>query len=101
MFAKIYRPSRNAMQSGQAKTRHWVLEFEPAMAKRPDPLMGWNSTGDTASQVKLKFDEKDQAVSYARKHGIPFRVTEKPEIVRKPKSYAANFSADRKEPWSH
>ena len=71
------------------------------MAKKPDPLMGWNSTSDTASQVKLKFEDKDQAVAYANKHGIPFRVTEKPEAERKRKSYAANFSADRKEPWSH
>jgi hypothetical protein len=101
MFAKIYRPSRTAMQSGQAKTKAWVLEFEPAMAKRPDPLMGWTSSSDTTSQVKLKFDDKEQAVAYARKHGIPFRVTDKPDPVRKPKSYAANFSADRKEPWSH
>jgi hypothetical protein len=101
MFAKIYRPSRNAMQSGQAKTRQWVLEFEPAMAKTPDPLMGWNSSGDMSSQVKLRFDEKEQAVAYANKHGIAFRVTEKPELVRKAKTYAANFSADRKEPWSH
>ena len=101
MFAKIYRPSRTAMQSGQAKSRSWVLEFEPSMAKQPDPLMGWNSTTDTASQVQLKFDGKEQAVAYANKCGIPFRVTEKPEIVRKPKTYASNFSADRKEPWSH
>jgi len=101
MFAKIYRPSRTAMQSGQAKSRSWVLEFEPSMAKQPDPLMGWNSTTDTASQVRLKFDGKEQAVAYANKYGIPFRVTEKPEIVRKPKTYASNFSADRKEPWSH
>ncbi|WP_421791668.1 ETC complex I subunit [Hyphobacterium sp.] len=101
MFAKIYRPSRTAMQSGTAKTRDWVLEFEPAMAKRPDPLMGWNSSGDTNQQVKLKFGSKEQAVAYANRYGIPFRVTEKPEQVRKSKSYAANFSADRKEPWSH
>jgi hypothetical protein len=101
MFAKIYRPSRTAMQSGQAKSRLWVLEFKSSMAKSPDPLMGWNSSADTSTQVKLQFDSKDQAVAYAKKQGIPFRVTEKPVIQRKPKTYAANFSADRKEPWSH
>ena len=101
MFAKIYRPSRTAMQSGQAKTRAWVLEFEPSMAKRPDPLMGWNSSSDMSAQIRLKFDDKEQAVAYANKYGIPFRVTEKPEIRRKPKTYASNFAADRKEPWSH
>ncbi|GJL97556.1 MAG: NADH-ubiquinone oxidoreductase [Hyphobacterium sp.] len=101
MFAKIYRPSRTAMQSGQAKSRLWVLEFKSSMAKSPDPLMGWNSSGDTSTQVRLQFDSKDQAVAYAKKQGIPFRVMDKPATQRKPKTYASNFSADRKEPWSH
>lgn len=101
MFATIYRPSRNAMQSGQAKTRHWVLDFPQGAARRPDPLMGWTSSSDTKAQLKLKFDTKEEAVAYAKKHGIPFRVTEKPETPRKVKSYAANFSSDRREPWSH
>jgi hypothetical protein len=101
MFARIFRPSKTAMQSGKAKTKHWVLEFEPAMAKRPDPLMGWASTGDTRRQVKLNFDSKDEAVAYAKAHGIAFQVFEARETPRKIKSYADNFSATRKEPWSH
>ena len=101
MFAKIYRPSRNAMQSGQAKTRKWLLDFDAQSAKQPDPLMGWSSTTDTTSQVRLKFDTKESAIAYARNHGIAFQVTDKPELVRKEKSYGANFSPDRKEPWSH
>tara|TARA_R110002072_G_scaffold134172_2_gene274837 strand:- start:2282 stop:2587 length:306 start_codon:yes stop_codon:yes gene_type:complete len=101
MFAKIYRPSRNVMQSGRAKTRIWLLDFDARTAKRPDPLMGWTSTDDTNGQVRLKFDTKEEAIAYARKHGIAFQVTEKPEPARRQKSYAENFSPDRKIPWSH
>lgn len=101
MFARIYRPSKTAMQAGRAKSKGWRLEFEPANAKRPDPLMGWASSSDTSRQVKLSFDSKDEAVEYARRHGIAFQVFEARETPRKLKSYANNFSATRKEPWSH
>jgi hypothetical protein len=101
MFARIYRPARNAMQSGRGKTKKWVLEFTPEMARRPDPLMGWTSTGDMRSQIRLKFDSEEAAVAYAKRQGIPFRVVEPHEPRRYVKSYADNFSADRKQPWSH
>ena len=101
MFAKIYKPSKTAMQSGRAKSQDWVLEFEPAMAKRPDPLMGWSSTSDMRRQIHLNFESKDDAVSYAQRHGIAFQVREARETPRKIKSYASNFDANRKEPWSH
>ena len=101
MFARIYRPSKTAMQSGRAKSKSWVLEFEPAKAKRPDPLMGWASTADTTRQVTLSFESRDDAVSYARKHGIAFQVIEARETPRRIKAYADNFASDRKEPWSH
>ncbi|MBU6373273.1 MAG: ETC complex I subunit [Alphaproteobacteria bacterium] len=101
MLAKIYRPSKTAMQSGQAATRRWILEFEPRSAMTPDPLMGWSSSADTTRQVKLTFDTREQAIDYARRHGIPHQVMEPKE--RKPvlKAYGDNFSAKRKEPWSH
>ncbi|MGX6647658.1 ETC complex I subunit [Maricaulaceae bacterium MS644] len=101
MFAKIYRPSKTAMQSGRAKTRQWTLEFEPRAAKRPDPLMGWASTDDTASQVKLSFDTKEEAVNYAKRYGIAFQVVEARETPRRIKTYSDNFSFTRREPWSH
>jgi hypothetical protein len=101
MFARIYRPSKTAMQSGRGQAKHWRLEFEPSRAKRPDPLMGWSSSNDTARQIKLSFDTKEEAVAYARRHGIAFQVFEARETPRKIKVYADNFSADRKEPWSH
>jgi hypothetical protein len=101
MLAKIYRPSKTAMQSGQAATRRWVLEFEPGSAVTPDPLMGWSSSADMTRQVKLAFETREQAIDYARRHGIPHQVAEPKE--RKPvlKGYADNFAANRKEPWSH
>jgi len=101
MFARIYRPSKTAMQSGHARADDWVLAFEPSMARRPDPLMGWSSTGDARSQIRLNFGSRGEAVAYASRYGIPFRVHEARETPRKIKSYAANFATDRKEPWSH
>ncbi|WP_297734371.1 ETC complex I subunit [uncultured Maricaulis sp.] len=101
MFAKIYRPARNAMQSGRGKTKRWVLEFSPEMAKRPDPLMGWTSSSDMRGQIKLTFDSQEDAVAYAKRQGIPFQVVEPHEPKRYAKSYADNFAADRKQPWSH
>ena len=101
MFARIYRPSKTAMQSGRAKSKDWLLEFQPKAAKRPDPLMGWASTSDTTSQVRLSFDTREQAVEYARRHGIPFQIVEARETPRRIKTYSDNFSFSRREPWSH
>ncbi|MCH8834875.1 MAG: ETC complex I subunit [Proteobacteria bacterium] len=89
--ARIYRPAKTAMQSGQANTRKWVLEFEPAAAKTIDPLMGWTGSADTREQVHMKFDSRDEAVAFARKNGFTFRV-EEPKTPRiRPKNYADNF----------
>ncbi|NDC59937.1 MAG: ETC complex I subunit, partial [Alphaproteobacteria bacterium] len=65
MLAKIYRPTKTAMQSGQAAARRWVLEFEPGSGITPDPLMGWSSSSDMSRQVKLFFETRDQAIDYA------------------------------------
>ena len=89
------------MQSGRAKSKVWLLEFTPEMAKRPDPLMGWTSSSDMRSQIRLTFESQEEAVAYAKRQGIPFQVTEPQERKRYVKSYADNFSADRKQPWSH
>ena len=72
MRARIYQPARNAMQSGTAKTKGWVLEFAPASSREVDPLMGWTSTTDTTTQVKLRFDSREAAEDYARAQGIEF-----------------------------
>lgn len=89
------------MQSGQAKTKDWVLEFEPQSAREIEPLMGWTSSSDTLAQVRLEFDSKDEAIAYAKRNGLAYRVIEpKP---RKPlhKSYADNFKYGRIGRWTH
>lgn len=101
MLARIYRPAKSAMQSGMAKTTVWVLEFEPASARRPEPLMGWTSSTDMDGQVRLHFDTREQAVAYAQDHGIPFQVIEPKERSKIIKAYADNFSNARRQPWTH
>lgn len=101
MLARIYKPARNAMQSGNAKTREWVLEYEPASARTPDPLMGWTSSTDMDGQIRLAFDTKEEAVAYAQKHGVPFQLFEPKAPKRIIKAYADNFVVERKEPWTH
>jgi hypothetical protein len=101
MLARIYRPARNAMQSGKANTKDWVLEFEPASARKSDPLMGWTSSSDMNGQIRLMFETSDEAVDYAQRHGIAFQLFQAKETRRVIKAYADNFSTDRKEPWTH
>jgi hypothetical protein len=101
MLARIYIPAKSAMQSGRANSQEWVLEFEPASARRPDPLMGWTVTGDTEGQVKMRFDTREEAVAYAQRHGIPFEVQAPPRHKRIVKAYADNFAFTRKEAWTH
>jgi hypothetical protein len=101
MRARIYRPSKTAMQSGRARTKAWVLEFEPESPRQPDPLMGWTSSTDMRAQVELEFDTADEAIAYAEKHAIAYQVFEPHPHKARPKSYADNFRFDRKVPWSH
>ena len=103
MGARIFRPARNAMTSGMAKTRHWVLEYAPGSARDVDPLMGWTSSGDTQSQVRLKFDSKEAAVEYAQAHGIDAVVQEpKPRKANiRPGGYGDNFATNRRGAWTH
>ncbi len=101
MLARIYKPARNAMQSGQANTKEWVLEFEPEEARRVDPLMGWAGSGDMKQQVVLSFDTRDEAVAYAERHRIPHQVFEPKEARRAVRAYADNFKYTRKGQWTH
>jgi len=101
MTARIYRPAKTAMQSGQGRAKFWVLEYEPGSARTTEPLMGYTSSSDMLSQVKLKFDSKDEAVRYAERNGIDFRVAEPKETKRRTISYSENFNYDRKVPWTH
>lgn len=103
MRARIYQPARTAMQSGTAKTHTWVLEFAPASARDIDPLMGWTSSDDTQSQVRLRFETRAAAEAYATEHGIAFDLVEpKPRRANiRPRGYGENFATDRKGAWTH
>ena len=91
MSARIYQRPKNAMQSGKALLGQWILEFAPAEARRPDPLMGWTGSGDTQVQVVLKFDTQAEAQAYAEKHGIAAAVHATPPRRLKLQAYADNF----------
>jgi hypothetical protein len=101
MTARIYSPSRTAMQSGKAKTGNWVLEYEPEKPRKIDPLMGYTTSGDMKSQIRLSFDSKEEAVAYAERNGIAYRIEEPKEPKRRQISYSDNFRYDRKTPWTH
>lgn len=101
MLARIYKPAKTAMQSGKAKTRDWVLEFEPATARAPEPLMGWTSSTDMNGQVRLSFDTREEAIAYAQRNAIPFQLFDPKPQRQIIKAYADNFATDRKEPWTH
>ena len=101
MDARIYKPTKSAMQSGRAKTKDWVLEFLSAAKREIDPVMGWTSIDDTTGQVRLHFETREQAISYAKREGLTFSVEEARETKRLVKSYSENFSATRKQPWTH
>jgi len=103
MRARIYQPARNAMQSGAAKTKNWVLEYAPAEARELDPLMGWTGSGDTQAQVKLKFETRAAAEAYAREKGIEFVVTEphQRKANLRPGGYGDNFATHRRTVWTH
>ncbi len=101
MLARIFKPTKTAMQSGRAKTKDWTLEFEPASARRTDPLTGWTSSSDMNGQVRLQFETVEEAVAYAERHGIAFQVFKPKERATIIKAYADNFAFGRKQPWSH
>ena len=88
--AKIYKPAKTAMQSGLGKNDKWIIEY---ITKNPgvNPLMGWESSTDTFSELKLEFSTKESAISYAKKNKIIFEVIEPKQRKIFKKSYADNF----------
>ena len=87
---KIFKPAKTAMQSGRKNTKKWILEFD-TFNNEISPLMGWISSKDTMSEVKLEFDTKEQAINYAKKNNLNYYVLEpqKRKIIKK--SYSDNF----------
>jgi len=88
--AKIYKPAKTSMQSGLAKTKNWVLEYIVEKTG-VNPLMGWESSKNTLSELKLKFSSKDNAIKYAKKNKIDFEIIEPKNKKIIKKSYADNF----------
>ncbi len=101
MAARIYRPAKTAMQSGKAKADTWTLEFEPELPRKVEPLMGYTSSRDMKSQIRLTFETKEEAIAYAQKNAIDYTVQEPKETRRRVVSYSENFRFDRKQPWTH
>ena len=101
MIARIYKPAKTAMQSGTAKTKEWVLEFEPSEARVVEPLMGWTSSGDMRQQVRLSFDTKEEAAAFCEREGIPYQMFETRPPVQPRMSYSDNFAYPRREAWTH
>ena len=103
MRARIYQPARNAMQSGQAKTKLWYLDFLPADDRDIDPLMGWTGSADTQSQVRLKFESREAAEHFAKAHGLDYTVAapHKRAINIRTMGYGENFATSRRANWTH
>jgi len=101
MTARIYKPARTAMQSGQAKTREWVLDYEPEQPREIEPLMGWTSSGDMRQQVQLRFDTAEDAIAYCEGLGIAYQLSAPKASARRVISYSDNFAFKRRDPWTH
>lgn len=89
--ARISEFDRRTTQSGRANCGLWLLEFERRQPQRPDPLTGWNGSGDTNVQVRLTFRTREEAIAYAERHGIPFHLVSAPPVKLKLQAYADNF----------
>jgi hypothetical protein len=101
MTARIYKPAKNAMQSGKAKTREWQLDYEPEQPRAIEPLMGWTSSADMKQQLTLRFETREDAVAYCERKGIPYQVIEPKASAQRQAAYADNFAFRRGEPWTH
>ena len=90
-IARISELERKATQSGKAHAGRWLLEFERQQPLRPDPLTGWNGSGDTNPQVRMTFKTKEAAIAYSEKHGLRYHVVSATPVRLKIQAYADNF----------
>ncbi len=89
--AKIYKPAKTSMQSGRGKTKKWLLRFED-INSGINPLMGWESSTNTMSEINLEFSSQEEAIKYAKKNNINYELIEPKERKIIKKSYANNFT---------
>jgi hypothetical protein len=103
MTARIYRQSPSVTQSGPGPAKPWRLDFDIETPRSIEPLMGWTSSGDMKQQVRLRFSSKEEAVAYAEREGVPYRVEEPTLNVasRRTASYSDNFKTSRIGLWTH
>jgi len=101
MAARIFRPAKTATQSGSARSKAWVLEYDPQVPRRIEPLMGWTASSDMLSQVRLSFESKEEAIAYAERQGLVYRLEEPKPASRIIQSYADNFRSTRLAQWTH
>ena len=101
MTARIFKPAKNAMQSGRSKTKEWQLDYEPEQPRAVEPLMGWTSSFDTRQQIRLRFETKEEAIAYCERNAIPYQVSEEKPVARRAISYADNFAFRRRDAWTH
>ena len=101
-IARIYRPARGATQSGHARTKAWLLEYERTEPVEIEPMMGWTGSSETEMQVKVTFDTREEAIAFAEKRGITYEVEDRPvEQERRGLSYSDNFKSSRVGQWTH
>ena len=101
MTARIFKPAKNAMQSGTAQTKEWQLDYEPEQPRAIEPLMGWTSSGDMKQQLTIQFNTKEEAIAYCERSGIAYQLAEPKPEVRRTISYSDNFAYNRRSPWTH
>ncbi|GAC1329646.1 MAG: ETC complex I subunit [Beijerinckiaceae bacterium] len=92
---------KSATQSGTARTKYWLLEFDPETPREVEPLMGWTSSRDMRSQVHLSFATKEEAIAYAERSGLAYRVEEPKPVARRIMAYSDNFKPNRTGQWTH
>lgn len=88
---RIYRPAKSALSSGKARTRFWLVEFEPGERREADRLVGWVGSGDTRQQLRLRFPTREAAIAWCERHRLTYVVEEPEEPALRPRSYAENF----------
>jgi hypothetical protein len=99
--ARIFKLGKTATQSGMSKSHDWMLKFDQTSARQIEGLMGWTSSSDTMQQLNLHFPTLEEAVAYAKRNSVIYRIEAPQEVRRRIAAYSDNFKFNRTMPWSH